>query len=357
MTKKSARQLVSPTRRRLLQALPLLGLPGLLRAQPGAGIALRKLHSFDLQVSDVARSLAFYQQLFAAPVQARQGERVCLRIGTGPHYFSLSPQSEGNTPHISQIGLSVANFDIERVREQLLAFGISRAPVPEPGQPALHKALQSWVEVREPSSGGAATGTPELYFADIEGLVFHLTATDYCGGSGVTGNVCNSIETAETAGLMELVDISHFTNFVSNRERANTFYTATFNKDYQVYQGPNAPVIGIGDGIQFLMFIGGAQSGPPEAPATIHHACFSVNDFNVAELRARLTSIGLSPLADGEEIGPMKHWVSMRMPDRGGAPGGTPELYFTDPDGIRIQLQDPGYCGGTGYLGDSCPAL
>ena len=29
--------------------------------------------------------------------------------------------------------------------------------------------------------------------------------------------------------------------------------------------------------------------------------------------------------------------------DRGGAPEGTPELYFTDPDGLRIQLQDVAY--------------
>ena len=44
----------------------------------------------------------------------------------------------------------------------------------------------------------------------------------------------------------------------------------------------------------------------------------------------------------------------MRMPDRDGAASGTPELYFTDPDGILIQLQDVSYCGGGGYLGDEC---
>jgi hypothetical protein len=42
------------------------------------------------------------------------------------------------------------------------------------------------------------------------------------------------------------------------------------------------------------------------------------------------------------------------MESRGGAPGGTPELYFTDPDGILIQLQDARYCGGNGYLGEEC---
>ena len=45
----------------------------------------------------------------------------------------------------------------------------------------------------------------------------------------------------------------------------------------------------------------------------------------------------------------------MRMPNRGGAPEGTPELYFSDPDGLSIQLQDVAYCGGGGYLGGVCP--
>ena len=31
--------------------------------------------------------------------------------------------------------------------------------------------------------------------------------------------------------------------------------------------------------------------------------------------------------------------------------GDTKELYFTDPDGIRVQLQDVKYEGGTGPLG------
>ncbi len=36
--------------------------------------------------------------------------------------------------------------------------------------------------------------------------------------------------------------------------------------------------------------------------------------------------------------------------------GDTKELYFTDPDGIRVQLQDVKYIGGTGVLGDK-PAV
>ena len=39
-----------------------------------------------------------------------------------------------------------------------------------------------------------------------------------------------------------------------------------------------------------------------------------------------------------------------------GYPGSEPyyPLYFSDPDGILIQLQDTTYCGGGGFLGDTC---
>lgn len=50
-----------------------------------------------------------------------------------------------------------------------------------------------------------------------------------------------------------------------------------------------------------------------------------------------------------------RHYVTMRMENRGGLPDGTPELYFTDPDGLLMPLQDTTYCGGRGYLGNACP--
>ena len=41
-------------------------------------------------------------------------------------------------------------------------------------------------------------------------------------------------------------------------------------------------------------------------------------------------------------------------------PGGDVELlglYFTDPDGLAMQIQDVKYCGGGGLLGELCPPL
>ena len=68
-----------------------------------------------------------------------------------------------------------------------------------------------------------------------------------------------------------------------------------------------------------------------------------------------LEDYGVTPRGDAQSaVGPLQSYVTMRMENRGGAPGGTPELYCTDPDGILIQLQDSSYCGGDGYLGDVC---
>ena len=93
--------------------------------------------------------------------------------------------------------------------------------------------------------------------------------------------------------------------------------------------------------------------------ALIHHACLTIDDFNHERVLEVLASYGVTTRADpqGGPIDPQSAYVTMRMEDRGGAPEGTPELYFTDPDGILIQIQDTSYCGGAGYLGDKCAYL
>ena len=83
---------------------------------------------------------------------------------------------------------------------------------------------------------------------------------------------------------------------------------------------------------------------------------WGLDGFRPDAVQKTLESYGLSP-RDGAQgpVGPLRHYVTMRMEDRGGAPGGTPELYFTDPEGLLMQLQDTSYCGGSGFLGNDCP--
>lgn len=81
----------------------------------------------------------------------------------------------------------------------------------------------------------------------------------------------------------------------------------------------------------------------------------NMENFKPEDIMKKLADFGISERgAAGGAAGPLKSYITLRMPDRGGAEGGTPELYFTDPDGLLLQLQDVKYCGGGGYLGDVC---
>jgi hypothetical protein len=126
--------------------------------------------------------------------------------------------------------------------------------------------------------------------------------------------------------------------------------------------GTGAPGLGIGPGVSFIMFAGGGAprgGAAPAAPAaprpsTINHVCMNMENFDKDEVTKKLVGFGLTSNGTQNATGPLKTYVSMRMPARGGAAEGTPELYFTDPDGLLLQLQDVKYCGGAGLLGEVC---
>jgi hypothetical protein len=82
----------------------------------------------------------------------------------------------------------------------------------------------------------------------------------------------------------------------------------------------------------------------------------NMDGFKPDDVLKALESFGLKAREGAQgPVGPMRHYVTLRMENRGGAKEGTPELYFTDPDGLLMQLQDTSYCGGGGFLGDVCP--
>jgi catechol 2,3-dioxygenase-like lactoylglutathione lyase family enzyme len=203
-------------------------------------------------------------------------------------------------------------------------------------------------------------GTPEVYLGDPDGLVLQLQDKSYCGGSGPMGNRCLATpEPSPKKGLMAVKDLSHFTINVSDGNRSNMFYRDVFGLPIRSRQGA-ALGLGVGPGVMFVMFAGGGgpRGGAPAAPArpaSINHVCMNMEKFNPDEVLKILASYGISPRENAQgPVGPLKSYVNLRMENRGGAPGGTPELYFTDPDGLLIQLQDVTYCGGAGFLGNVC---
>jgi catechol 2,3-dioxygenase-like lactoylglutathione lyase family enzyme len=346
------------TRRALLLSYPALALARGVLAQTGvAPIRIKGINHVTLAVSDVKRSVDFYQGLFGMPVVSRQGTTTNLQIGSGPQFLGIA--AAGSTPpNINHFCFGVDDFNVDRVTSLLAQRNITKsAGEGNAGPGGLGGTRLMWrVRTRGPEAGGDRAGTPELYFSDPDGLVVQLQDARYCGGDGPLGSVCRPPEPSPKKGLIALRDWSHLTNFVSDGARSTAFYQELFGLRIQAHQGPAAPVLGVG-GVQFLMFAGGGARGANAAPrpAGINHLCMNMEKFSPDAVLKTLESYGIKPRGNAQGTpGPLVHYISMRMENRGGAPGGTPELYFTDPDGLLVQLQDATYCGGGGVLGEIC---
>ena len=323
-------------------------------AQPtGPSIRIRSFNHVSLNVTDLKRSIDFYQGLFGMPVQARRPASVQLRIGTGPQFLNLS--AAGTAPRIDHMCVGVEQFEVNRILKVLADHGVSKSDQ--------RGAMKVQVSMRGPDEGGAREGTPEVHVGDPDGIDMQLQDTSYCGGAGALGNVCRAIEPSPKKGLITLKAYSHCTVFAADAQRSNAFYQQLFGMPYRSYQGPTAPTLAIGPTVEFLMFAGGGggrggANAAPARPASINHFCMNLEKFQPDQILKTLDSYGIKPREDQTgPVGPMRSYISMRMENRGGAKEGTPELYFTDPDGILVQLQDVSYCGGSGVLGNVCPPL
>jgi catechol 2,3-dioxygenase-like lactoylglutathione lyase family enzyme len=309
------------------------------------------------------------------PIQARQGSTVLLQVGAGPRFVALRQAAPGELPSISALGFGVENFSIDGAMKALTAHGYAAAPATaeKPGP------RQMLVRVRRESEGGSRDGsTRDIFVGDPGGVVFQLHDTAYCGGSGALGKTCGVAERAPKPGILSVQDLSHFTIAASDPNTVQAYLDLLGLKP-MVYQAAT-PAWQVGKGVHFLMFIGGGgptrggaagapaggvpggpRAGGPAGPgparaAGIDHACLGMAGFDPAKVTQMLVDYGLKK-QEGQSRTPLITYISLRMPARGGAEGGTPELYFTDPDGLAIQLQDLSYCGGGGFMGELCPPL
>ena len=126
-----------------------------------------------------------------------------------------------------------------------------------------------------------------------------------------------------------LKSMNHVSIFVPDVKKSVQFYQGLFGMPLLT---PQDPGINLSAGTSFLGIYpsqGGATTG------SINHVCFGMENFDADAVLKQLTERGLT--------------ANIRLR------GDTKELYFTDPDGIRVQLQDLKYIGGTGVLGDKPP--
>jgi catechol 2,3-dioxygenase-like lactoylglutathione lyase family enzyme len=347
------------SRRNLLLSIPALAAaPRLFGQDPKPpAIPVKALNYFELSVSDMKRSIDFYQGLFGMPIQARWGESTLMRIGNGPQFMLLSPAGGAAPRIVPRLGLTVENFNADRIGGMLEKHGYMKAAASDPG-------LTGGAMKYKVTNRG---NTPEMFLGDPDNFVLQVQDTTYAGGTGPMGNVVN-VEASPKKGLVALKDMSHFTLGATNATTTQDFYANVFGAPVRSRQA-TTPAMGIGPApsVMFLMFIGGAggrgrggaAAAAPAVPpggtrANVNHVSLNMENFNRDVVTKSMVEFGLTSSGETSSTGPLKTYVSLRMPARGGAEGGTPELYFTDPDGLLLQLQDVKYCGGGGYLGDVC---
>ena len=319
------------SRRDLLWSLTSLLVAPRALAQSGAPpIPVRGLNHLHLTVSDLQRSLEFYQRIFAMPLAGMQGVEAdwqkpvvpMLAIGSGPQFISFAqgPGRLGGRDRIDHFGFGMDSFNVERVAKMLEAHGI-----------------KSTVRMRADSAPPVA----ELKFNDSDNTIVQIQDVSYCGGSGALGNRCSNKPAPALSGPPPIAvrTLNHFTIIVANVERAVAFYQRVFGMRMQYNQGTEAdwsrkviPIIGFGNGPQFLAFAAGKDAG------RIDHFCLGVDKFDSADMVKRLAAHGVK--------------AGVRMRADSNPP--SEELTFRDPDNILVQLQDVSYCGGEGRLGERC---
>jgi len=126
-----------------------------------------------------------------------------------------------------------------------------------------------------------------------------------------------------------VTQLNHATLFVSDVARSQAFYQRLFGMPVLTRQGTG---VNLRAGAGFIGLYPAAEFG---GDPRIHHVCLAVDRFDAQSVLPKLKALGLE--------------ASIRTR------GDTEELYFSDPDGIDVQIQDTRYRGGGGRLGDRDP--
>ena len=141
---------------------------------PTAPVAARTLNHVSISVTDVKRSVDFYQSLFGMriisqqgtgnnPIAGGDGSVVNLAPGAGPEFLGIYQGKP--VGDISHFCLGVQSFDADRVLAALASRGV-KASIRTRGQ------------------------SREIFLTDPDNISVQLTDASYCGGSGPLGNEC-----------------------------------------------------------------------------------------------------------------------------------------------------------------------
>ena len=154
-------------RRRDLVALltALVAAPQAVRAQPAAALKAATLNHASLIVSDLDRSVAFYQRTFGLSVKSTQQGGVNLAVGVA--FLGIYQGGANAMPHINHICFGIRSFDPAATVAALEAQGL-------------------------PAESRPRDGVTQVYTADPDNLRVQLQDVSFCGGVGPLGNECRA---------------------------------------------------------------------------------------------------------------------------------------------------------------------
>jgi catechol 2,3-dioxygenase-like lactoylglutathione lyase family enzyme len=143
----------------------------------------RTINSFGIRVSNLQRSLDFYQSLFGTPIHTHQGETALLSIASGPRpqFFTISPGDYRTGKYvalpsltaqspISHFCVGIEDFNAERVVKILSGNSVKAELVMREGK------------------------TPEVFLWDPDNVRVQIQDVAYCGGSGPLGSLCDATD-------------------------------------------------------------------------------------------------------------------------------------------------------------------
>ena len=144
---------------------------------------------------------------------------------------------------------------------------------------------------------------------------------------------------ARPAPRIAVRGLNHVTIVVRDLQQSADFYQGLFGfaRERRARTFDAGLRIGPGAGMDLT-------TDRPDRTPRLDHFCFGVDGFAPAAVVKTLAAHGI---AESDTRGTLQVQVSTR--------DGATLVYVGDPDGIPVQLQDPGYCGGTGVLGNDCP--
>ena len=152
------------SRRDLVLALAALASAPSTGVAQGKVLRAKTLNHASLIVSNLDRSVAFYQRLFGLEVKSMQSGGVNLAVGDDA-FLGIYQAGANATPHINHFCFGLEGFDADATVAALEKSGV-------------------------PAESRVRDGVPQVYTADPDDLRVQLQDVSFCGGLGPLGNEC-----------------------------------------------------------------------------------------------------------------------------------------------------------------------